>query len=198
MLQPRRTFPVFVHGHTIKWLLAFFCAVVPVASLRAQEAKKEEHVVVPRATPRSEDVGSIDGIVKAYYSVITGPPGRAREWDRDRTLYIPDLRFVAVGVDKAGKPNARIMSHQQFVDAENAQMVKEGFDEREIHRVTQPFGNIAHVFSTYETRNTPGGPLIGRGINSIELFWDGKRWWIASAIWDEERPDNPIPKDYLP
>lgn len=73
-----------------------------------------------------------------------------------------------------------------------------GFDEREIHRVTQRFGNIAHVFSTYETRAKPGGPILGRGINSIELFWDGKRWWIASAIWDDERPGNPIPKEYLP
>jgi len=199
MLQSRRTFPAFARAHTIKCLLAFFCAAVgPAASLPAQKAKKEEHVAVPRSTPRADDVGSIDGMVKAYYSVITGPPGRAREWDRDRTLYIPDLRFVATEVDKAGKVKVRIMSHQQFVDAENAQMVKEGFDEREIHRVTQRFGNIAHVFSTYETRKTPDGPLIGRGINSIELFWDGQRWWIASAIWDEERPDNPIPKEYLP
>jgi hypothetical protein len=185
-------------ARTIRWSLGFFWVVGAVAWLSGQQAKKEEHVAVPRATPRAEDVGSIDGMVKAYYAVITGPPGRAREWDRDRTLYIPDLRFVATEVDKAGKVNVRIMSHQQFVDDENAQMVKEGFDEREIHRVTQRFGNIAHVFSTYETRNTPGGPLIGRGINSIELFWDGKRWWIASAIWDEERPDNPIPKEYLP
>ena len=29
-------------------------------------------------------------------------------------------------------------------------------------------------------------------------FFDGKRWWIASAIWDEERPDNPMPPEYLP
>jgi hypothetical protein len=158
----------------------------------------DPHVSVPRVEPRSEDVRSIDGMVKAYYEVITGPPGRPREWSRDRSLYIPELRFVAAGVDKAGKASVRIMSHQQFVDAEDADMVREGFDEREIHRVTQRFGNIAHVFSTYETRRTGGGPLVGRGINSIELFWDGKRWWIASAIWDDERPDNLIPKEYLP
>ena len=84
------------------------------------------------------------------------------------------------------------------MDSSDASMVREGFDEREIHRVTERFGNIAHVFSTYETRRSAGGPLMGRGINSIELFWDGKRWWIASAIWDDERPGSPIPKEYLP
>ena len=35
-----------------------------------------------------------------------------------------------------------------------------------------------------------------RGINSIQLVRDGKRWWIASVVWDTERPDNPIPADY--
>jgi hypothetical protein len=166
--------------------------------LRGQEAKKSGQVHVPAIAPRREDVGSIDGMIKAYYEVITGPAGRPREWARDRTLYMLDLRFVATGVDRTGKPVIRIMSHQQFVDAEDPEMVREGFDEREIHRVTQRFGNIAHVFSTYETRRTPGGPIIGRGINSIELYFDGTRWWIASAIWDEERPGNPIPKEYLP
>ena len=73
-----------------------------------------------------------------------------------------------------------------------------GFYEKEVHRETQRFGNIAHIFSTYESRIKADGPVIARGINSIEAFWDGKRWWIASAIWDEERADNPMPKEYLP
>lgn len=168
---------------------------VPALSGAADPASR---VAVPAVAPRPADVESIDGMIRAYYEVVSGPAGRPREWGRDRTLYIPDLRFVAMGVDRAGKPVARIRSHQQFVDVSDAALVKEGFDEREIHRVTQRFGNIAHVFSTYETRKAPGGPLIGRGINSIELFFDGDRWWIANAIWDEERPDNPIPKEYLP
>ena len=130
--------------------------------------------------------------------MISGPAGKPREWSRDRTLYIRDVRFVSMSVDKHGKPVARISSHQEFVDDSDAGLVREGFDEREIHRVTERFGNIAHVFSTYETRKAPGGPLLGRGINSIELFWDGSRWWIAGAIWDDERPGNPIPKEYLP
>jgi hypothetical protein len=189
---------MFRRAPATAWLLGVTVGIGGAAGAAGQATKKSESVRVPQVAPRPEDVGSIDGMIKAYYEVITGPPGRPREWGRDRTLYIPDMRFVATRIDKEGKPSARIMSHQQFVDDEDAKMVKEGFDEREIHRVTQRFGNIAHVFSTYETRRTPAGPLIGRGINSIELFWDGKRWWIASAMWDDERPGNPIPKEYLP
>jgi hypothetical protein len=103
-----------------------------------------------------------------------------------------------MAVDKSGKPVPHIASHQQFVDASNPSVVKDGFYETEIHRTTERFGNIAHVLSTYESRTKLSGPVIARGINSIELFWDGTRWWIASAIWDDERPDNPIPAQYLP
>ena len=87
--------------------------------------------------------------------------------------------------------------HQQFVDASDKGL-QGGFFEKEVHRETQRFGNIAHVFSTYESRIKADGPTIARGINSIQAFWDGKRWWITNAIWDEERPDNPMPPEYSP
>jgi hypothetical protein len=154
-------------------------------------------VRVPPATPRPDDVATIDGILKAFYEVVSGAPGAPRQWSRDRSLYIPGVRFVSNGVGKDGKPRSKVMSHQEFVDGSDA-MLAEGFDEREIHRVTERFGNIAHVMSTYESRKTKDGPVTERGINSIELVWDGSRWWIAGAIWDEERPGTPIPKEYLP
>ena len=166
---------------------------------RAQEAPaKPAHIEVPTIAARAEDVGSIDGMMKAFYEVISGPAGQARQWSRDRSLYIADIRFVSMGEDKAGHAHANVVSHPQYVDESNAILLKEGFYESEIHRVTQTFGHIAHVFSTYESRLKADGPVIARGINSVELFYDGKRWWIASAIWDDERADNPIGSEYLP
>ena len=164
----------------------------------AAEPKKPAHVQVATIPPRPEDVATIDGIVKAYYEVVSVPAGAPRQWDRDRTLYVKDVRMVSNHVGKDGKPVATVMSHQDYVDRTDPFLAKEGFDEHEIHRTTQRFGTIAHVFSTYESRKTPGGPVIARGINSLELFWDGSRWWVAGVIWDDERPDNPIPKEYLP
>jgi hypothetical protein len=177
---------------------AFFLgSILGIAALAQSAAPGGQHVEVAAIAPRAEDVGSIDGIMKAFYEVISGPAGQARQWSRDRTLYIPDIRFVAMGEDKNGQARAHIMSHQQFVDASNALLLKEGFYETEIHRVTESFGHITHVFSTYETRAKADGPVTGRGINSVELFYDGKRWWIASNIWDDERGDNPLAGKYL-
>lgn len=144
----------------------------------------------------SKDVSTIDGIVKAFYETISGPKGQPRQWSRDKTLYMPDIRFVSMS-EQDGKIRAGVMSHQQFVNGNNEAFVKDGFYEREINRVVRRFGNIAHVFSTYEYNNDDKSEK-GRGVNSLELFWDGTRWWISAASWDDERPNNPIPKEYLP
>lgn len=150
-----------------------------------------------RPAPRPADVATLDGIVEAYYDVISGPPGQAREWSRDSSLYIADIRFVSMGFAD-GRPVPSVMDHGTYARQSDPYFVKNGFFEQEIHRETRRFGNIAHVFSTYQSRNTPDGPVIARGINSLNLFWDGSRWWIASATWDEERPGNPLPPEYLP
>ena len=159
---------------------------------------QQQHVEVASIAARPEDVGSLDGIIKAFYDVISGPAGQPREWSRDRTLYIPDIRFISVNVGKDGKVHTSTMTHQQFVDGSNGAMVKQGFFETELHRVTRSFGNVTHVFSTYDMRQKQNGPVIGRGVNSIQLYYDGSRWWIASVAWDDEREGNPIPKEFLP
>jgi len=167
--------------------------------LAQKPARKPAPVKVATIAPRPEDVGTLDGIIAAYYDVITGPAGRPRQWARDRTLYIPDVKVISVEYRQStGKPFAQVMSHQQYVDSANEEMVRNGFFEREIHRVTQQFGSIAHVFSTYETRLKADGPVIARGINSIELYNDGVRWWITAAQWEDETPGRPIPKVFLP
>ena len=178
---------------TKRWALA----ALLVLGAGAVAAQTPPRVEVPTIAPRPDDVGTIDGMINAYYDVVSGPAGKPREWARDRTLYIKDLRFVEVGEAKDGAIVPSIRDHQAYVDASDG-MSRRGFFERDIHRVTQRFGPIAHVWSTYESRQEEKGPIIARGINSIELFWDGQRWWIANAIWTHEGPGRPIPPRYLP
>ncbi|MFT3744161.1 MAG: nuclear transport factor 2 family protein [Pyrinomonadaceae bacterium] len=143
-----------------------------------------------------KDVSTVDGIIRAFYETISGPKGTPRQWSRDRTLYMPEMRFVSMS-EADGKIRAGVMNHLQYVNNTNASLVKNGFTEREINRVVRRFGNIAHIFSTYEYTNDDKTDK-GRGVNSIELYWDGSRWWISAASWDDERPNNPIPKEFLP
>jgi hypothetical protein len=170
--------------------------VLATSAALAQGPPARPHVAVETIAARPEDVATIDGVIEAFYDVISGPAGQPRQWARDRTLYRPDVRFVAMSV-RNGKPVARIMSHQEYVDGSDAGFVKAGFFETEIHRVTERFGNMAHVWSTYETRRAADGPVTERGINSLQLYFDGARWWVAAVVWDDERPGNPIPEPYL-
>ena len=167
-----------------------------VSTMEFQCQSDLKAVSVPTVEARAEDVATIDGVVKAFYEVISGGVGQARQWGRDKTLYAPDIRFTAMSAGQDGKPRANIMNHSKYVNSTNEFLISEGFVEREIGRVTRQFGNIAHVFSAYEF-TTAGKKLKGRGINSIELYWDGTRWWISAVSWDEERPDNPIRKEFL-
>ncbi len=153
-------------------------------------------VAIPKIEANSKDVSTIDGIIKAFYETISGSKGVKRQWARDMTLYMPDVRFVAMDMDD-GKIRATLMSHNQYINGSNDFFVQEGFTEREINRIFRRFGNIAHVFSTYEWW-TEDKKMSGRGVNSIELYFDGTRWWISAVSWDQEYPVRKIPKEFLP
>jgi hypothetical protein len=151
----------------------------------------------PAAKPA--DVASIDAILHALYDVISGPQGQIRDWDRFRSLFLPGARLVPTGRAADGAARHRVMTAQEYVDANAEGLVDLGFTEKEIARTVEQFGNVAHAFSTYESHFTQQGqPRTARGINSIQLFNDGARWWVLSIFWDSERPDNPIPAKYLP
>ena len=164
------------------------------ATLAAQDDASSVEVV--EVDPRPEDVETIDGIITAFYDVISGPAGEPRQWGRDATLYPENIQFTPTGTNDAGQPWGQLIAKQAFIDNADAFLVREGFVEREIHRVTRRFGNVADVASTYEWTTESGD--TGRGVNFIHLYNDGSRWWITHATWDQEREDNPIPAEFLP
>ena len=101
---------------------------------------------------RTEDVISIDGIIKAFYEIVSGPAGAARDWDRERTLSIEGVRFVRLSAgEKREAPKVTIMSLDDWIQGAEPILLK-GFYEWEIHRITYAYGNIAHVLSTYVSR----------------------------------------------
>jgi hypothetical protein len=147
--------------------------------------------------PRAADVASIDAIVDALYASISGPVGQARAFDRMRSLFVPDGRLIPTGQRPDGTGVHRVMTVEDYINGSGDALVEMGFREMEIARVTEQFGNIAHTFSSYEAyRGVETEPFM-RGINSIQLWNDGSRWWIVSVFWQQESPEQPIPAKYL-
>ncbi|MBA3726039.1 MAG: hypothetical protein H0W86_06205 [Armatimonadetes bacterium] len=146
----------------------------------------------------AKDVESIDAIVEAVYDVISGPAGKERDWERMRSLFLPDARMIAVGKRQNGDVVRRSMSVEDYIENSGPILKERGFFEKEIARRTEHYGNIAHVFSTYEARAKADDekPFM-RGINSFQLFDDGKRWWVVTIFWQAEDPATPLPNKYL-
>lgn len=150
---------------------------------------------VPPANPT--DVATMDAIVASLYDVISGPPGK-RNWDRFRSLFVPGARLIPTGRNQGGELASRVRTPEEYIERSAPLLEKNGFFEREVSRRVEKFANIAHIFSTYESRHKVDDEKpFARGINSIQLMNDGKRWWIVTVFWQAEDEKNPLPADYL-
>ena len=145
-------------------------------------------------SPRPDDVKSIDSILTALYGVISGPAGE-RDWDRFRSLFLPQARLTAATKNADGSSRVRPMGVEDYAKGAGSYFLQHAFFESPIVNRIETFGNITQVFSSYESRHASGEAPFARGINSIQLLNDGSRWWIVSILWDEERADNPLPKE---
>jgi hypothetical protein len=155
----------------------------------------------PAASPaaRPVDVATVDGIVAALYDIISGTAGQPRDWDRMRSLFAPEGRLMAVGARPEGVYALRAMTVEDYIARNSKAFATMGFFEREAARSTETFGQIVHVFSTYESRHARGdAEPFQRGINSIQLYHDGKRWWIVNLLWRAEDASLRLPVRYLP
>ena len=178
--------------------LAMICAG---GKLTAQEKSQEKPATtapaaaaIPAANPK--DVDTIDAIMAALYNVISGPAGE-RDWNRFRSLFLPEARMGAVRKKPDGAFSASSFTPDSYVERAGSYFKEHAFFESEVSRKTEQFGQEAHVFSTYESRNAKDEKPFARGINSLQLFNDGKRWYVVSIFWDEERAENPLPQKYL-
>jgi len=160
---------------------------------------KPQTAEVPAALAANPaDVSSMDAIIAAIYDVISGPAGKKRDWDRMRALFVTGARLIPTGPRQGGGYGARILTVEDYVTRGSAIFEKQSFYEKETARRTEMFGQIAHVFSTYESRHAPDDAKpFQRGINSIQLMNDGKRWWIVTIFWQAEDERNPLPEKYL-
>jgi hypothetical protein len=170
--------------------------VLVVALLTASAASAQTPSVTTGARPA--DVATPDAIIAAVYASISGPAGQPRDWARFRSLLIPGARLVPSTRRTQGATTPVVWSADEYIAAAGAGLERQGFFEREIHRTTEAFGAVLHAFSSYDSKRTPDAQPFARGINSMQLYNDGTRWWIVTIFWDAETADKPIPAKYLP
>jgi hypothetical protein len=157
------------------------------------------------AAKKPSDVDTVDHLVYSLYDVISGAAGKPRDWDRFRSLFLPDGRLgvtrPAIPGTKdapARKGDAVFLTPDMYVQRDDPYFKTHGFFERSIANRVEEFGNLIHVWSTYESRHAEyDSQPFTRGINSIQIVHAQGRFWIASILWDEERPGLALPEKYL-
>ncbi|WP_312923900.1 hypothetical protein [Empedobacter brevis] len=144
-------------------------------------------------TSFENDAKTIEALMKASYEVVSGEKGAKRQWERDHYLHHP--KAVYSYFDRK-KQEQVTMTLQEFHKETDEMVFNTAFYENEINREVRVFGNVAHVWSTYETRLEKGGKVERRGINSIQLIFENNRWYIISWTFSGETDQNIIPKTF--
>ena len=176
----------------MKKLIFFFCLSILSIPTKAQ-------VTSEKSMDYLEKVKTLDSTIETLYAVISGDKGVERDWELFKFLFKPDAKLIPTGKNDKGDFMVRYMKPDDYVKGSGKWLVDNGFFEKEIYRKTDGFGSIAHVFSTYESfRSEADEEPFMRGINSIQLLYDGGRWWIINIFWTQETEFNEIPKVYLP
>jgi len=140
-----------------------------------------------------DDTSSVDNIIKGLYHVISGPAGE-RNWGRFKNLFTAEAKMGVTVTNKEGVDMYRSFSPDEYIEKNGPYLLTHDFTEKEIARNIQSFGNLVHVFSTYEFIS---GTDKARGINSIQLVYQKSRWYIASIIWQAENEAFKLPEKYL-
>jgi hypothetical protein len=144
--------------------------------------------------PNPKDVSSVDGIIRALYRSVSGARGEKHDWTELRSLFLPNARMGSVWRSKSGEIHYSASAVEQYIANNDKYMTETGYFEKERRRHVEAFGSIAQVFSSYESRTKPNDTKPEfRGINSLQLVNDGKRWWISSIQWQSEDEQLKLP-----
>ena len=193
-LDKKPVFPT-THRWPLVWLaiaLVVLAAHVPVSAGAQSTSAAASPDTTPVRAAAPADVNSMDAILRALYDVISGPAG-PRDWQRFRSLFVPGARLIPTRHDSTGHVSTAVMTPKEYAQRAGHAFDRNAFYEREIARTANTFGAITQVFSTYASRRSPDAAPFARGINSIQLFNDGTRWYVVTIYWDAERPGTTIP-----
>ncbi len=142
----------------------------------------------------------IEQLLQNLYRSICFRKGEKPTFESLRALFIP--QGLLINNNNPAAPE--VMSVDAFIEVVRAAIAAGGleeFHEREIAQTIEVFGNIAHVFSTYEARfDADSKEPFSVGINTIQLVRTGasgnEQWLVSSMAWNDETPERPIPAQY--
>jgi len=129
----------------------------------------------------------VDTLMRDFYAVISFEEGSAPDWQRMVGLFSPHARITRVtpeAVDYLDLAGFRSLAEELIEVGAFTSLY-----EHEIARRTDRYGQVMHIASAYETKIAASADdYIERGVNSLQLVRDDRRWQILSLCWDDHAP----------
>ncbi len=142
-----------------------------------------------------------DDIIAEFYACLDVQKGGQIDSARLANLFWPGAQLD--GVFKSRKDTTRYVNYRIDIP-EYLKIIKEvcathRFKEWETGRKALSYGHLMAVYSAYELIDVDekGDTTRLRGINTFQLFNDGKRWWITYCNYEEESTAGKIPAEFL-
>lgn len=137
-----------------------------------------------------EGAGQPETVAQSVYAIVSGAAGAEKDWAKLRALHAPGARIGLTRHTPDGDFRIVSMSIDEFIEVNKKLFADRGFFETEVERKVEKIGHLAHVWSTFESREAPDQAPYSKGINSIQLISDGERWCVLSVTWDYQQQNG--------
>lgn len=141
---------------------------------------------------QNKDLNTVEKITEAYFTRISGDAGQA-DWDDFGSLFLPTIQLNAIGINNKGENIFYPQDLNAFTQHMQEYTRKSGFFQYCSDRVLTRYARIAQVLCIYESRTSPSGEVIDRGLMSFHLLRHGGRWWIAGGTIEQRNHTAPYP-----
>ncbi|MBX2828362.1 MAG: hypothetical protein KTR22_09370 [Flavobacteriaceae bacterium] len=150
------------------------------------------------ASMRSQDkldFQDINAVVNETQRIISINKGQVIDTARFKKLFLPSAQFTVVGKEK-GEHVHETMNLKDFLVMLTDIYYSNGYFETGTGQITEEYEGIAHVMQSFYGEDSEGEK--GWGVNSYQLIYFQKRWWIANMLWTmSEQAGKDIPEKYL-
>jgi hypothetical protein len=169
--------------------IRIFCLLIFVLNVQSQNHKDDY----------SSNVSSIDSIVTSIYEVVSGEEGENRDWDLHRTIFHPEAQIVTNYLNDHGEYQIDFYDFEDYVNNYSDYFKNNNNFEVDVNRKIEIFGNLAHVFSTFESyKNAEDSTPYRLGTASIQLYNDGDRRYVLNMYYKTESENDKVPNKYIP
>lgn len=137
----------------------------------------------------------IQKVVEETQKIVSIKKGEQIDTAAFRKLFLPTANFTVVG-EENGKKIHETMSLNEFLETLTDDYYSKGFFESGTGEIIENYKGIANVMQSFYGKDSDG--VKAYGVNSYQLIYSDKRWWIANMVWTMSNNNGKdIPKKYV-